>query len=136
MIACDDPTQLASFWAAALDYVLQSPPDGFATWDDFADVVGIPSEKRNDISAVVDPSGAGPRILFERYDGGAPSQRLHIDINSVDRDVASELRPALLAAERTRLEALGATHKREASGMAGETWIEMYDPEGNWFCVQ
>ena len=136
MIACDDPTQLASFWAAALNYVLQPPPDGFATWDDFADAVGIPNEKRNDISAVVDPSGAGPRILFERYDGGAPSQRLHIDINSVDRDVASELRPALLAAERIRLEALGATHKREASGMAGETWIEMYDPEGNWFCVQ
>ena len=136
MIACDDPTQLASFWAAALNYVLQPPPDGFATWDDFADAVGIPNEKRNDISAVVDPSGAGPRILFERYDGGAPSQRLHIDINSVDRDVASELRPALLAAERIRLEALGATYEREASGMAGETWIEMYDPEGNWFCVQ
>ena len=58
------------------------------------------------------------------------------DINSVDRDVASELRPALLAAERLRLEALGATYKRQASGMAEETWIEMYDPEGNWFCVQ
>ena len=136
MIACDDPTQLASFWAAALDYVLQPPPDGFVTWEDFADAVGIPNEKRNDISAVVDPSGTGPRILFERYDGGAPNQRLHIDINSVDRDAASELRPALLAAERIRLEDLGATYKREASGMAGETWIEMYDPEGNWFCVQ
>ena len=136
VIACDDPAQLASFWAAALNYVLQPPPDGFGTWEDFADAVGIPSEKRNDIAAVVDPSGAGPRILFERYDGGAPNQRLHIDINSVDRDAASELRPAYLAAERTRLESLGATHKREASGMAGETWIEMYDPEGNWFCVQ
>ena len=136
MIACDDPTQLAGFWAAALNYVLQPPPDGFVTWEAFADAVGIPNEKRNDISAVVDPSGAGPRILFERYDGGAPNQRLHIDINSVDGDVAPDLRPALLAAERTRLEALGATYKRDASGMAGETWIEMYDPEGNWFCVQ
>ena len=136
MIACDDPTQLAGFWAAALNYVLQPPPDGFVTWEDFADAVGIPNEKRNDISAVVDPSGAGPRILFERYDGGAPNQRLHIDINSVDGDVAPDLRPALLAAERTRLEALGAIYERDASGMAGETWIEMYDPEGNWFCVQ
>ena len=136
MIACDDPTRLARFWAAALDYVLQPPPDGFVTWEGFADAVGIPDEKRNDLSAVVDPSGTGPRILFERYDGGAPNQRLHIDINSVDRDVASELRPALLSAERTRLEALGATYGRDASGMAGETWIEMYDPEGNWFCVQ
>jgi hypothetical protein len=42
----------------------------------------------------------------------------------------------MLAGERVRLEALGATFKREASGVAGEYWIEMFDPEGNWFCVQ
>ena len=134
MIACSDPTRLARFWAAALNYALQPPPDGFVTWEDFADAAGIPNEMRNDLSAVIDPSGVGPRILFERYDGGAPNQRLHIDINAIGKDVAPELRTPLLAAERIRLEALGA--KREASGMAGETWIEMYDPEGNWFCVQ
>jgi hypothetical protein len=116
--------------------VLQPPPNGFDTWEEFADDVGIPDESRNDISAVVDPSGLGPRVLFERYDGGAPNQRVHVDINSVGQDVPSEVRPALLAAERVRLEALGATYKSEASGMAGESWIEMYDPEGNWFCVQ
>jgi hypothetical protein len=136
VIACDDPARLAGFWAAALDYVLQPPPNGFDTWEEFADDVGIPDENRNDISAVVDPSGLGPRVLFERYDGGAPNQRVHVDINSVGQDVPSEVRPALLAAERVRLEALGATYKSEASGMAGESWIEMYDPEGNWFCVQ
>ena len=136
MIACDDPTRLAAFWAAALDYVVQPPPDGFGTWEEFADSVGIPDENRNDISAVVDPSGLGPRVLFERYDGGAPNQRVHVDINSVGHDVSFDVRPAFLAAERARLEALGATYKREASGMAEETWIEMYDPEGNWFCVQ
>jgi hypothetical protein len=31
---------------------------------------------------------------------------------------------------------LGATFERVATGMAGEIWMEMYDPEGNWFCVQ
>ncbi len=128
--------RLAAFWAAALDYVLEPPPDGFDTWDEFADAVGIPHGKRNDIAAVVDPSGVGPRVLFERYDGGAPTQRVHVDINSLGHGVSSEVRAALLTEERVRLEALGATHKREASGMAGETWIEMYDPEGNWFCVQ
>ena len=35
-----------------------------------------------------------------------------------------------------RLEKLGAVYQREATGMAGEIWIEMFDPEGNWFCVQ
>lgn len=42
----------------------------------------IPRERWHDISAVVDPDGDGPRVLFERYDGGAPNQRVHIDVNA------------------------------------------------------
>lgn len=124
---------MAEFWAEALGYIHQPPPSGFESWDAFADSVGIPSDRRNDITAVVDPDGVGPRILFERWDGGEPSKRAHIDVNSVGE---VEDRPAALARERTRLETAGATFLRNASGMAGETWIEMYDPEGNWFCVQ
>ena len=136
MIACDDPAALAGFWAAALGYIVQPPPEGFSSWDEFADSVGIPEEKRNDISAVVDPGGTGPRILFERYDGGARSQRVHFDVNVVGEQTGDEERKAILDGERSRLVGLGATFKREATGMAGEYWIEMYDPEGNWFCVQ
>jgi len=136
VLACDDPARLTEFWAAALGYVLQPPPDGFETWTDFANAVGIPEGNRNDVSAVVDPDGEGPRLLFERYDGGAPNQRVHIDVNVVGPTTSTEARTQRLAEERERLEKLGATFKREASGMAGETWIEMYDPEGNWFCVQ
>ena len=29
------PEPLARFWAEALGYVLQPPPAGFATWDDW-----------------------------------------------------------------------------------------------------
>lgn len=139
VIACDDPARLADFWSGALGYVVQPPPEGFDSWDDFADAVGIPEDRRNDISAVVDPDGTGPRLLFERYDGGAPNQRVHIDVNSVGgmgAELSEEERRARLLDERARLEDLGATYKREATGMAGETWIEMFDPEGNWFCVQ
>jgi hypothetical protein len=136
VIACDDPAALAEFWAAALGYIVQPPPEGFSTWDEFADSVGIPEEMRNDISAVVDPEGTGPRILFERYDGGARSQRVHFDVNVITETTGEEERKAILEEERTRLEALGASFKREATGMAGEYWIEMFDPEGNWFCVQ
>jgi hypothetical protein len=85
---------------------------------------------------VVDPDGSGPRVLFERYDGGAPNQRVHFDVNVVGKGVGDEERKSVLARERVRLEALGAEFKREATGMAGEYWIEMFDPEGNWFCVQ
>jgi hypothetical protein len=139
VFACDDPDALARFWAAALEYVLQPPPEGFESWDDFAEAVNIPVERRNDISAVVDPKGEGPRLLFERWDGGGPNKRVHIDVNAVGRagaEMTDDERRSRLAAERKRLETLGATFGREATGMAGEIWIEMYDPEGNWFCVQ
>lgn len=139
VFACDDPALMADFWAGALGYVVQPPPPGFETWDDFADSVGIPEERRNDISAVVDPDGAGPRVLFERWDGGEPNQRVHLDVNSVGGggfEGTDDERRAALTDERRRLEALGATFHREADGMAGEIWIEMHDPEGNWFCVQ
>jgi len=135
--ACEDPGRLAEFWAGALGYMLQPPPPGFDTWDDFADSVGIPEMKRNDISAVVDPDGVGPRILFERWDAGQPNKRVHIDVNVVvDPDLEAEERERRFEEERERLEDLGASFHRIASGMAGETWMEMYDPEGNWFCVQ
>jgi hypothetical protein len=138
VFACEDPNRLAEFWAGALGYVIQPPPEGFASWDDFADSVGIPREKRNDLSAVIDPDGNGPRFFFERYDGGQPNQRVHIDVNSVGDggDLADDQRRVRLAEERERLERLGAVYKREATGLAGEIWIEMFDPEGNWFCVQ
>lgn len=136
MIACDDPAVLAEFWAEALGYIVQPPPEGFSTWDEFADSVGIPEEMRNDISAVVDPEGVGPRILLERYDGGARSQRVHFDVNVTEENTGDEERRTILEEERVRLEALGASFKREATGIAGEYWIEMFDPEGNWFCVQ
>ena len=135
--ACDDPARMAEFWAAALGYVLQPPPPGFDTWDDFADSVGIPEMQRNDISAVIDADGAGPRILFERWDAGAPNKRVHIDVNALGgEDLSVEERESRFAGERERLEALGARFHRIASGMANETWMEMFDPEGNWFCVQ
>lgn len=128
---------MAEFWSGALGYIVQPPPPGFDTWDDFADSVGIPVEKRNDISAVVDPEEEGPRILFERWDGGEPNKRVHVDVNAIaDRELGAEEREKRLADERERLEGLGARFHRLATGMAGETWMEMFDVEGNWFCVQ
>ncbi len=136
VFACENPDRLATFWAAALGYILEPPPEGYATWNDFADEVGIPEEARNDLAACVDPAGVGPRIFFEKYDGGKPNQRVHLDINAVTRDSTEEERTTQLDTERVRLEALGAKFYRDATGMAGEHWYEFHDPEGNWFCVQ
>lgn len=137
VFACQDPERLSRFWAEALGYIIQPPPPGFTTWDEFADAMGIPPERRGDFGAAVDPEGVGPRIFFERWDGGPPTQRVHLDINSVGgKDLTDEETRRRLGDERRRLEALGATFHREATGAAGEIWIEMHDPEGNWFCVQ
>jgi catechol 2,3-dioxygenase-like lactoylglutathione lyase family enzyme len=138
VIACEDPARLTEFWAGVLGYVEQPPPPGFESWEAFADEVDIPVERRNDMSAVVDPDGAGPRILFERYDGGAPNQRIHFDVNVMGggADVSDDERRSQLHEERLRIEKLGGSFKRQATGMADEIWIEMFDPEGNWFCVQ
>jgi hypothetical protein len=136
VIACEDPSRLVEFWAAALGYIPEPPPEGFDTWQDFADAIGIPEANLNDIGAVIDPDGIGPRFLFERYNGGEPNQRVHIDVNVIGANVTDEERRDLLGEERARLEALGARFKKEATGIAGEYWIEMIDPGGNWFCVQ
>jgi len=44
VIDCRDPEPLASFWAAALGYEFEPPPEGFATWDDYWRHVGVGEE--------------------------------------------------------------------------------------------
>jgi Glyoxalase-like domain len=63
---CADPDGLARFCAQALGYKLQEPPPGYASWEDWARERGIPEERLNDASAIVDPDGRGPRLYFQR----------------------------------------------------------------------
>jgi hypothetical protein len=42
---CKDPELLARFWAVALGYVLEPPPEGFATWDDWRRDIGFPESE-------------------------------------------------------------------------------------------
>ena len=65
VIDCKDPEPLARFWAAALGYVLEAPPEGFATWDDWRRDIGLPdSELGIGADSIIDPRGDGPRIWF------------------------------------------------------------------------
>src|SRR3989442_608486 len=63
---CADPSRLASFWAAALGYKLQDPPEGYASWSEFLAALGIPEDQWNRASAIIDPDGHGPRIYFQQ----------------------------------------------------------------------
>jgi hypothetical protein len=132
-----DPDRQARFWAEALGYQLQSPPDGFASWEAFLRAQGVPEERWNEASAIVDPDGAGPRIFFQRVpEGKTAKNRLHMDINaSAGRGVPLEDRKDQVDAAVVRLKALGATDERGAIEKDGEYWVRLNDPEGNEFCV-
>jgi hypothetical protein len=133
-----EPDAQAQFWAAALGYKLQDPPQGFETWEAFLTAQGVPEEEWNSASAITDPDGKGPRIYFQKVpEGKTAKNRLHMDLNvGGGRSVAIEDRKGRVNAEATRLKALGATDERGAIEKDGEYWIRMNDPEGNEFCLQ
>jgi hypothetical protein len=132
------PDRQARFWAAALGYQIQPPPEGFDSWEAFLRAQGIPEERWNDASAIVDPEGKGPRIYFQRVpEGKVAKNRMHMDLNvSGGPGVPLAERRRLVDTEVERLKGLGATDERGAIERDGEYWVRMNDPEGNEFCVQ
>jgi catechol 2,3-dioxygenase-like lactoylglutathione lyase family enzyme len=122
---CADAPALAAFWAEVLGYLEQPPPSGFATWPAFFAANDLPAPEEGAISAIVDPAGVGPRLLFLRVpEGKTAKNRVHLDIPAGDGR----------SAEAQRLVALGATRVRDVEA-DGEGWIVMLDPEGNEFCL-
>jgi hypothetical protein len=132
---CANPERLATFWAAALHYNVQGPPDGFVSWEAFFESEHIPPAERNVFSAIVDPEKKGPRIYFQRVpESKTIKNRLHLDINASTVVPRAEARPAVEATVQ-RLTALGARelYRRDEHN---EFWVTMIDPEGNEFCIQ
>src|SRR5919198_2427969 len=82
VIDCADPDGLARFWAEALGYRLQPPPEGFGSWEELLRAREVPEDQWNSASAVVDPEGRGPRIYFQRVpEPKAVKNRVHLDLN-------------------------------------------------------
>jgi hypothetical protein len=135
---CADPDRLAKFWAVALGYKLQDPPEGYGSWEEMLRETGVPEDEWNSASAVVDPAGVGPRIYFQRVpEGKTVKNRVHLDLNvSGPRGTALEDRMKRVDAEVGRLIESGATIYRPGIVEDGEYWVVMQDPEGNEFCVQ
>src|SRR5579859_7618313 len=84
VVDCTDPELLARFWAAALGYVLEPPPEGFAAWDDWRRDIGLPDSYLGiGADSIIDPGGAGPRIWFRADEAAkAGKNRLHFDIRA------------------------------------------------------
>ncbi|NIH77830.1 VOC family protein [Amycolatopsis viridis] len=134
---CADPAGLAVFWAEALGYQVQGPPAGFESWEQALDAMGVPPERRNDASAVVDPDGAGPRLFFQRVpEGKQVKNRVHLDVRAAP-GLQGDERMAALEAEADRLVAHGAKRleRFEPHPPLGAGHLVMADPEGNEFCL-
>jgi hypothetical protein len=139
VIDCADPEALARFWAAALEYELESPPDGFDSWDAYRRDLGVPEEELGaGADCIVDPSGRGPRIWFQVVpERKAAKNRLHLDISvSGGRAVPIETRTQRVDAEAARLADLGALFVgvHETEGLDHYA-VAMQDPEGNEFDI-
>jgi catechol 2,3-dioxygenase-like lactoylglutathione lyase family enzyme len=133
---CADPNALATFWADVLGYQFDAPPPGFDSWDAALDAWGVPPERRNDASAVVDPDGVGPRLFFQKVpEGKTAKNRVHLDVRAAP-GLAGADRMAALEAECARLAELGAARiERFEPDRMGQGTIVMRDPEGNEFCL-
>jgi hypothetical protein len=130
---CAEPERVARFWCEVLGYVVK-PPEGFASWDDFDR--SLPPEDRGAWSACTDPTGAGPRLFFQRVpEGKAVKNRLHLDVR-VGTGLVGDERLAALEAECARLVPLGAVRVQLLpADDDNESCLVMQDVEGNEFCL-
>ncbi|MGX8907269.1 VOC family protein [Streptomyces netropsis] len=131
---CANPERVARFWCEVLGYVVPPPPEGFASWDAFNDT--LPPERQGAAFACGDPTGAGPRLFFQRVpEGKVVKNRVHLDVR-VGTGLVGDERLATLEAECARLVALGASCVQvlRADGF-NESCIWMQDIEGNDFCL-
>ena len=141
-IDCTDPARLVAFWCAALDYVVEPPPDGFSTWNDYWRHIGVPDDELpTDVDAadsIIDPDGVGPRVWFQQVpEPKSGKNRVHLDLKvSGGRSVPLVVRRERVETAAQRLAALGATRLRVLAADGLDHYgVVMQDPEGNEFCV-
>ncbi|MDO5735327.1 MAG: VOC family protein [Propionibacteriaceae bacterium] len=133
-VDCDDPHELATWWAEALSWevepqdaeFIQSMVDqGFAQESEVRTFRGKRVWAAG--AAVIHPDGHQPRLLFQRVpEGRTVKNRVHWDLRRPHGSPTSE--------DVERLVTMGA--QRIGEGQQGpHSWVVLADPEGNEFCV-
>ena len=131
---CAEPERVARFWCEVLGYVVPDPPDGFATWAEAES--DLPPERQGHGFVCQDPTGAGPRLYFQRVpEGKVVKNRVHLDVRAGTGLVGSRAAAgaggggrASRGAGATRVELLVADEHNESC-------LVMQDVEGNEFCL-
>ena len=134
---CASPATMARFWGPALGYVEPPPPDGFATWDAWAEHHEVPQDERDDGAYLADPTGVLPSLSFLKVpEGKVVKNRVHLDLQeSGGRSVPQPEREARIRAAVARLTAAVATVLAEHTLRGALDHVVLADPEGNEFCV-
>ncbi|MEV5323098.1 VOC family protein [Nonomuraea sp. NPDC052634] len=142
VIDCANPERMARFWADALRYELEPPPDGFDTWRAYWRSIGVPEDELGEgdgNDSIVDPEGRGPRIWFQQVpEGKVVKNRFHLDVlvGGKRDETPLETRRARVDAEVERLVKAGASVVRVHSQPGADHYaVAMLDPEGNEFDV-
>jgi Glyoxalase-like domain len=127
-----DPHAQARFWAKALHYEVEDHSGVVEHLLDAgqlqpADLMEIDGRRVfRDVAACRDPSGARPRLYFQRVpEPKTTKNRVHLDLQ-----VGAEHAPS----EVERLVSLGATVAWTTSDR-GPLTTTLRDPEGNEFCI-
>lgn len=134
---CADARGQARFWCLALDYRPASPPQGWATWEDWLREYDVPEEEWDDGATIEDPAGVLPRISFLRVpEPKTAKNRLHLDVRITGgRHVDSAERTRLIEDRVDLLTGAGATVQERVSHHEEIDHVVLLDPEGNEFCV-
>lgn len=131
-IDCADPHALVRFWASLLGYEIEQDPAfvqrmldlGHASPDDTTVVDGVLTWR--EAVACHDPSGSGPRLLFQQVpEAKTVKNRVHLDLHSPEGERDTFVARAL---------ELGAT-KLWDGRLGPMTWVTLADPEGNELCI-
>ncbi|KHF42108.1 VOC family protein [Saccharomonospora viridis] len=130
-----DPQRLSEFWALVLDYEVWNPHDGREPWEVFGVDLGPSRTHRDTWSAVVDPEGRGPRVLFRKVAESKTTEgRVHLNVDVSGHGKGTEgWRKVRDKADA--LVAAGGTVVREVDEPLGRCLV-MRDPEGNEFCLR
>ncbi|MFN2537250.1 MAG: VOC family protein [Mycobacteriales bacterium] len=137
-IDCHDPSTLARFWCAALDYEPAPPPPGHETWRAWYLSIGVPEDELGDGDCqdrIQDPAGARPPIWFQVVpEAKTTKNRVHLDI-VIGRGLPKPERIEVVEQRARALEAIGATRVSVLSEYEDHYGVQLRDPEGNEFCI-
>jgi hypothetical protein len=139
VVGVHDPVREAAFWAAALGYRPELPPEGFDSREAYGNRIGpLASEPAGGTDSIVDPDGRGPRIWSHQMpEERVRKSRLHLAIGVSEAfGIPISTRKARVEGEAARLVRLGA-ERLEALEMWGleHCAVAMTDLEGNEFVI-